>query len=294
MRNPFRMITGLTILKNEPLSKHTSFHIGGNADYFVKVYSKKALVGVLNVIKKRRFRYSIIGAGTNVLVSDRGFRGVIIRLDGVFKKIRRKDRYFLCGAGVLINSLLKYAMKSGYGGAEFLAGIPGTVGGAIRGNAGAFGYSIADITDSITVITERSIEKNMMKEEVGFAYRSSRIQKNAIIISVLLRLKKKKRREVMKTINKNLLFRRQRHPSDYSAGSFFKNPPGFSAGKLIEECGLKGLRVGNAEVSTRHANYIINCGQARASDVMGLAAKVKKIVREKKGIVLKEEVKILN
>jgi UDP-N-acetylmuramate dehydrogenase len=294
MKTPFRMITGLTILKNEPLSRHTSFHIGGSADYFIKVYSKKALMRVFNVIKKRRFRYTIIGAGTNVLVSDRGFRGVIIRLDGVFKNIRRKDNYFSCGAGIFISNLLKYAMELGYGGAEFLAGIPGTVGGAIRGNAGAFGHSIADITDSITVITERGMEKDMMKEEIGFAYRSSRIQKNAIIVAALLRLRKRKRREIVKTINKNLLYRRQRHPSNHSAGSFFKNPPGFSAGKLIEECGLKGLRVGNAEVSRRHANYIINRGQARASDVMRLASKIKKIVREKKGIVLKEEVKILN
>jgi UDP-N-acetylmuramate dehydrogenase len=292
--SPFRVITGITVLKNEPLSRHTSFHIGGRADYFIRAYSRKALIRVLSVIKKRRFRYTIIGAGTNVLVSDRGFRGIIIRLDGVFKKIRRKDQYFLCGAGVLINNLMKYTTGLGYGGAEFLAGIPGTVGGAIRGNAGAFGHSIADITDSITVITECGMEKDMAKEEIGFAYRSSRIRKNAIIVSALLRLKKRKRREIMKTINKNLLYRRQRHPSGYSAGSFFKNPPGFSAGKLIEECGLKGFRVGNAEVSRRHANYIINCGQARASDVMRLAAKVKEIVWEKKGIVLKEEVKILN
>ncbi|KPJ72408.1 hypothetical protein AMJ52_06410 [candidate division TA06 bacterium DG_78] len=294
MRDPFRMITGITILKNESLSRHTSFHIGGDTDYFIRVYSKKALMKVLEVIKRRRFKYFIIGTGTNLLVSDRGFHGVVIRLDGIFKKIRRNDQCFLCGAGVLVDCLLKYAMELGYGGAEFLAGIPGTVGGAIRGNAGAFGHSIADITESIRIITERGIEKNMVKEEIGFTYRTSRIQNNAIIVSVLLRLRKKKRREIMKTINKNLLYRRQRHPSGYSAGSFFKNPPGCSAGKLIEECGLKGLRVGNAEVSRRHANYIINCGQARASDVMKLAAKVKKIIREKKGIVLKEEVKILN
>ena len=154
MKNPFKNIPGVRIFKNEPLSKYTSFHIGGNADYFIKVYSKKALKKVLHIIKKRRLRYFLIGNGTNLLVSDKRIRGVFIKLYGSFKRIYKHDNYFCCGGGVTLDNFLKYASKFGYGGAEFLAGIPGTVGGAIKGNAGAFGRSLANITQKITVINE--------------------------------------------------------------------------------------------------------------------------------------------
>jgi UDP-N-acetylmuramate dehydrogenase len=294
MKDLFGKIPGIKVLKDELMAKHTSFYIGGNADYFVKVYSKRALKRILHVIKKRRLNYLVIGAGTNLLVSNKGFRGVFIRLDGSFKTIRKNDIHFYCGAGSLLEDLLKNTSKSGYGGVEFLAGIPGTVGGAIRGNAGAFGHSVADITEKIIVINKDVEEKEIDKQNIGFAYRTSRIKNGTIIISATIKLVKKKKKEIIKTIKRNLRYRMQRHPTGYSAGSFFKNPPGCSAGKLIEECGLKGLRVGDAEVSRKHANYIINLGQARASDVITLARKIKRIVRNKKDIILKEEVKILN
>jgi UDP-N-acetylmuramate dehydrogenase len=294
MKDPFKKISGIKVLKNVVLSRYTSFHIGGNTDYFVRVYSKKALKNVLCIIKKRQLKYYLIGAGTNLLISDKGFRGVFIKLDGNFKKIKKCGDYFYCGAGALLDDFLKNTSKSGYGGAEFLVGIPGTIGGAVKGNAGAFGHALSEVTERITVINKDIEEEEVDNKDIGFDYRNSQIRNGVIIISAKIRLKKRKKKEILNTIRKNLKQRRRYQPTEYSAGSFFKNPSGYPAGKLIEECGLKGLRIGEAEVSRKHGNYIVNLGNAKASDVLKLAETVKRIVKKKKGIYLKEEVRILN
>lgn len=294
MKNPFEAITGIKIIKDEPISKHTSFHIGGNAKFFVRIYSIRALKRILKIMKKRKMKYFVIGAGTNVLVSDKGFPGVVIKLNGFFTKIKRRGNLFYCGGGVLIDRLLMNVGEQGYGGAEFLAGIPGTVGGSIMGNAGAFGRSFAEIVDEITIITQKIIEQNLDNKRIGFGYRNSKLKNGTIIILAKIRLAKKRRKNIMAEIKRNLKYRWQRQPVGYSAGSFFKNPLPYSAGKLIEECGLKGLRVGDAEVSTKHGNFIINRGKAKSSDVIVLAKRIKKIIRDRKGISLKQEVKILN
>lgn len=294
MKIPFGKITGTKILKDEPLSKHTSFHIGGNAKYFIRVYSMKALRKVLQIINKRRMKYFVIGAGTNLLISDRGFLGAVLKLDGIFKRIKRKGNLFYCGGGVLIDKFLMKASELGYSGVEFLAGIPGTIGGGIKGNAGAFGRSFADITEKITIVNDRIIEEDLGNNEVGFDYRTSKLKNGIIIISAKIKLAKRKRKDIMNTIKRNLKYRWQRQPTGYSAGSFFKNPVPRSAGKLIDECGLKGLRVGDAEVSRKHGNFIINRGKAEAADVIKLVKMIKKTVKEKKGILLKAEVKILS
>jgi len=293
VKTPFDKISGIKVLKNERLSKYTSLHIGGNADYFIKIYSKKALKKVLHIIKKRRMKYIVIGAGTNLLVSDKGFRGVVIKLYGSFKEMNKRGGCFYCGGGVLVDTFLEKVRKVGYGGAEFLVGIPGTIGGGIKGNAGAFGRSFADVTEKITIINEKIQEEKLENEKIGFAYRRSRIKNGSIIISANIRLTRKKKKEINAAMKRNLARRWQRQPTGYSAGSFFKNPPGCSAGGLIAECGLRGERIGDAEVSRKHGNFIVNRGQATALDVVQLVRKVKKIVREKTGILLKEEVKIL-
>jgi len=294
MKNWFSHLEGVMVLENEPLAKYTWFHIGGNADYFIKVYSKRALKKILQIIKKRRLKYFLIGAGSNLLVSDKGFRGVVIRLEGNFKKIYNRNNYFYCGAGVKLENLLKKAQILGYGGAEFLAGIPGSLGGAIKGNAGAFGHALADITQTILVLNEKLQKEEIGKNNVGFAYRTSRLRNDQIILSAQIKLIRKDRKKIINTIKRNLKYRVQHHPVEYSAGSFFKNPEKYSSGKLIEACGLKGLRIGDAAISRKHANFIVNLGQAKASDVLKLAKMVKKIVREKKGIKLKAEVRILD
>ncbi len=293
MKSLFDKITGIKVIKNEPLSRHTSLHIGGNAKYFIKVYSLKALREVLQIIKKRRMKYFVIGAGTNLLVNDRGFPGVVIKLNGIFKRIKRTGNFFHCGGGMLIDTFLKRTSALGYGAAEFLTGIPGTIGGGIKGNAGAFGRSFADITEKVTIINSRIIEEDLDNSEIGFGYRNSKLKNGTIIVSAKIRLIKKRRKDIMNAIQRNLKHRLERQPHGYSAGSVFKNPPFYSAGKLIEECGLKGLRVGDAEISRMHGNYIINHGKAKASDVITLVNIIKKTVKDKKGVFLKTEVKIL-
>lgn len=289
----FSKIKGIRIAQHEPLSKHTSFRIGGKARYFIRVYSLRALKEVLHIIKKKQMKYFIIGAGTNLLVNDRGFPGVVIKLNGIFKKTERNRDIFSCGGGVLIETFLMETSALGYGGAEFLAGIPGTIGGGIKGNAGAFGKSFSDIIEKVTIVNKNMRKEDLNTSEIGFGYRSSTLQNGIIIISAMIRLHKRRRKDIADVIKRNLKYRRERQPSGYSAGSFFKNPPHCPAGKLIEECGLKSLRIGDAEVSSRHGNYIINRGKARASDVLRLVSVIKKTVKSKTGVLLETEVKIL-
>lgn len=293
MRNPFSRTKNIRVVLNERLAIHTSFQIGGPAEYFVHVYSMKALKQVLGIVLKKDMQHFLIGAGTNLLVADKGFRGVVLKLGGVFKRITYQDGRFRCGGGVLIRDFLDVAIRAGYGGAEFMAGIPGTVGGAVKGNAGAFGNSISDIIENATVVDRYGVQRLRVKDKLGFTYRRSKIKDGEIITAVNLLLRKTERRVILARIRRNTKSRQIKHPTDNSAGSFFKNPPGHAAGELIEQCGLKGTSVGDAEVSRKHANYIINRGQAHASDVLVLAKNVKKIVRRETGIVLEEEVRLL-
>jgi len=293
VKNPFSNIAGIKVIMEERLAKHTSFNIGGAAQYFVYVYSKKALKEVLKVIMRRHMRYFIIGAGTNLLVSDQGFRGVVLKLGGTFKRMSLRNGRCCCGGGLLIKDFLSRTVKKGYGGAEFLAGIPGTLGGAIKGNAGAFGNSISDITERVFLMDQYGIEKTRTKIEAGFSYRKSRIKKWEFVTAANLILKKQKQKSILLKLNRNLRSRQRKHPKGFSAGSFFKNPPCCAAGKLIEDCGLKGQSVGDAVVSEKHGNYIVNRGNARAVDVLALAAQIRKTVRAKAGINLKQEVILL-
>ncbi|OPX17774.1 UDP-N-acetylenolpyruvoylglucosamine reductase [candidate division WOR-3 bacterium 4484_100] len=292
MKNIFRSIKGIRVLKKTPLSRYTSFHIGGYADYLITVHSKRALRNVFEKIKKYKIRYFILGAGTNLLVADSGFRGVVIKLGGAFKQLKQKNNQFICGAGLLLDKLLEKTADRGYQGAEFLAGIPGTVGGAVKGNAGAFGKSISQIVESITIFDGKNF-KELKKESIKFGYRFSSVKNGVFIIQVKVKLRKSNRRSVTKKMAYYKNYRKQRQPDEWSAGSFFKNPPEVPAGKLIEQCGLKGLRIGDAEVSNKHANFIINRGQATAEQVIALAQKIKRVVKNKKGVTLREEVRLL-
>jgi UDP-N-acetylmuramate dehydrogenase len=293
MRNPFQGIAGIKVIIGERLAEHTSFHIGGPASYFVQVYSREGLRAVLRKIKANRIRYFTIGAGTNLLVMDRGYRGVVLKLGGIFKSMALYQDECRCGAGLLIKDFIDEVIRAGYSGAEFMAGIPGTLGGAVKGNAGAFGSSISDILERIIIMDENGIERVKTRAEIEFSYRKSDIDNHEIIIGVNLLLNKGRPRTILTMVQRNLSARKRKHPKGYSAGSFFKNPPGHAAGKLIEECGLKGLTIGSAEVSRKHGNYIINRGAARAVDVMTLEREIRKKVRAKTGINLEREVQLL-
>ncbi|UCF70316.1 MAG: UDP-N-acetylmuramate dehydrogenase [candidate division WOR-3 bacterium] len=294
MKHPFERVRGVRVREGESLSKHTSFRIGGDARYFIYIDSRRALRRILEISRRDRIRYFPIGAGTNVLVADAGYDGAVLKLSGVFKRLRRKESVFWCGSGVLIEHFLREATKAGYGGGEFLAGIPGTLGGAVKGNAGAFGHAIGELVVAVHLMDEHGLELVRAKSEIMFTYRSTDIDHSRIITAVHLRLKKKNRRIIRSKIERNLSIRRVRQPVGYSAGSFFKNPPGRAAGELIDTCGLKGMSVGDAEVSRKHGNYIINRGHARAADVVELAERVRKAVRKQTGVALEEEVRLLS
>ncbi len=293
MKNPFSRTQNIRVVLSEKLADHTSLHIGGPAQYMIYVYTMTALKRVLEIIKKHDMRYFLIGAGTNLLVADQGFRGVVLKLGGVFKRITHHGSRFNGGGGLLISDFLDATVAKGYGGAEFMAGIPGTLGGAVKGNAGAFGHSISDIIESAVIVDRHGTEETRVKKEMKFSYRHANLKSGEIVTSVNLVLRKENTRTISARIKRNIANRQKRHPTGFSAGSFFKNPPGHAAGALIEQCGLKGTIVGDAEVSRKHANYIVNRGHARATDVIVLAKEVKKIVRRETGIILEEEVERL-
>ncbi|UCD18885.1 MAG: UDP-N-acetylmuramate dehydrogenase [candidate division WOR-3 bacterium] len=294
MKHPFERIRGIRVRECESLSKYTSLRVGGEARYFIYVDSKRALSRILEISRRDRIRYVPIGAGTNVLVADSGYDGAVLKLSGAFKRIRRKESLFRCGGGVLIERFLREATKAGYGGGEFLAGIPGTLGGAVKGNAGAFGHAVGELVVDVHLMDEHGLELVRTESEIVFTYRSTDIDHSSIITAVNLRLRKESRKVIRSKIERNLSIRRVRQPIGYSAGSFFKNPPGRAAGELIDICGLKGMSVGDAEVSRKHGNYIMNRGHARAADVLELAERIKKVVRERTGVALEEEVRLLS
>jgi UDP-N-acetylmuramate dehydrogenase len=293
MKNLFAGIRGARVRVRERLAAHTSFKIGGRADYFVTVSNVPALKKVLGIAREHGKRCMVIGAGTNMLFSDRGFRGVIIKLTGDFCRIESDGARFSCGAGALLQSLLDSAARKGYGGAETLAGIPGTIGGAVMGNAGAFGRWISGITERIAIIGAGIRERTLTNAQIRFGYRSTGMSRDAIIIRAEFKLTRKKSSLIRSEMKKYMRERRNKHPSGMCAGSYFKNPLPLAAGRLIDECGLKGKRVGDAMVSTKHGNFIMNMGNARASDVLKLARLIKRTMRAKKGVLLEEEVKVI-
>jgi UDP-N-acetylmuramate dehydrogenase len=293
MSGLFYRLKGIQVSGSVAMARYTSFRIGGPADYLVRVSSRRALKEVIRIVRRSDIPYFVIGAGTNVLIRDRGFRGAVIKLTGSLKSVRSEGGLFRCGGAVLLNDLVTKALRLGYGGAEFLYGIPGTVAGAVKGNAGAWGRSISEIVRQIQVLDRQGRNQTWDRTEIGFGYRRSGIRDGVIITDVEFQLFRRPKAAIRREIEHNLKARQARQPRGFSAGSFFKNPVRFPAGKLIEECGLKGYRLGDAIVSEQHANFIINLGRARASDVLALVRVIKERVRKAKGVALEEEVRIL-
>jgi len=283
------------ILLDEPMSKHTSFKVGGPADIFVKVKTLEELIYVLKTAKQENVQINIIGNGSNVLVKDNGIRGIVVKLD--FKNIDMTDDLtFSVGAGVSLILLAKEAAKKSLTGLEFASGIPGTVGGAIKMNAGAYGGEMKDIVSSTTYLDEDLNLKTISNSENEFGYRSSIFIKydKYIIINSSIKLKKGNLEEINKVMLENSNSRMEKQPINYpSAGSTFKRGEGYITAKLIDEAGLKGYNIGDAYISEKHAGFIINKGNATAKDICSLIEYVKNTIHEKFGIKLDLEIKIL-
>jgi len=284
---------GNRVRVGEPLSRHTSFRIGGPAKYFLELTNIEELGNVIEFCMKENLDFFILGEGSNVLFSDEGFDGLIIRLKGEFKKVSVDGEEVTAGAGVKLNNLVKKLARRGLAGLEFASGIPGSIGGAIVSNAGTRMGWIGDVVSEMKIFIDREI-KILKKDEVNFSYRHCGLPDSAIILEVKLGLKNNKKSDIIDKIKESLKERKRSQPvSTLNAGCIFKNPEICEAGKLIESAGLKGARVADAEVSTKHANFIINRGMAKAKDVYSLIEKVRETVKEKFNIDLELELKIV-
>ncbi len=283
-----------------PLSAYTSFRIGGPADVLVMVDNGVELAKLQQFIVRHGLLWRVIGRGTNLLVRDQGFAGVVIVLTGDFKLCRFMEKegdsvIADVGAAYGLIRLSSMCMEKGYSGLEFACGIPGTVGGAVLMNAGAWGNSMEDVVQSIEIMTSGE-RKRYCKNELSFSYRKMAITAGepGIVVSAQLQLGKKTKEQIFGTCQGYRSKREAAQPPGYgSAGSIFKNPKGQSAGRLIEASGLKGASIGDAVVSDKHANFIVNRGRACAEDVLRLIERIQVTVERDSGIFLEPEVHIL-
>jgi UDP-N-acetylmuramate dehydrogenase len=282
---------------NEPLYKYSTFQIGGPADFFYKATDTEQLLTIIEFCKQEKIPTLFIGGGSNILFDDKGFRGFVVKIEN--KQIIFEDDIVVADAGVLVSILIREVMKNKLSGIEKWIGLPGTVGGAIRGNAGCNGLETKDILISASVLDTKSNKiKELKNAELNFSYRSSFLKKNTnlIVLKGTFQLEKNKMNEnEQKEIMKQIMGERgKKQPYGLSAGSFFKNPsPGKSAGMLIEKAGLKGKTIGGAKISEKHANFFVNIGGASSQDIITLASIAKREVKAKFGVLLEEEVQIV-
>ncbi|MBI2642599.1 MAG: UDP-N-acetylmuramate dehydrogenase [Candidatus Wildermuthbacteria bacterium] len=301
--------------KNVLLAPHTTFKIGGKAQYFVAAKTKEDVLSALLHAKKLNIPFFVLGGGSNLLVSDKGFKGLVLKIENC--KLKISNRIVYAEAGVSFPWLVRETAKRGLAGLEWAGGLPGTVGGAVRGNAGAFGGETKDSVVYVDCIDQRGRIRKLSKRQCQFSYRSSIFKKrNWIVLGAAFAFKKGNAKELRSIAKNHITYRKDRNPLEFpNAGSIFKNCdlnevpkkfrdfvkpavkidpfPVVPTAFLISQAGLKGLRVGKAEVSRKHPNFLINIGNAKAKDVKGLIAKVKRAIKKKFGIDLEEEVQYL-
>lgn len=280
---------------DEPMKKHISFRVGGPADILVKPRTEDQIKNIINLLKKEEVPYLVIGNGSNLLIKDGGIRGVVVEISDNFNKFEIDGNIVNAQSGVLLAVLGKAILGAELKGFEFAAGIPGTLGGALTMNAGAYGGEMKDIVKSVKVMDEEGNIKELTNEQMEFGYRKSTVIKNNyIVLSAKIKLEDGNYNEI-KELMADLAQRRVKNqPLNLpSAGSTFKRPEGHFAGKLIDDAGLRGLTLRGAQVSEKHCGFVVNMGEAKAKDLLDLMYIVKSTVYNKFGINLEEEVKIL-
>ena len=301
---------------NVSLAPHTTFNIGGAARYFFIAKNIKDIIEAVSVAKKCKMPFFVLAGGSNVLISDKGFPGLVIKIQATSYKLQATRLY--AEAGVSMETLVWEIGKKGLAGLEWAGGLPGSVGGAVRGNAGAFGGEIKDSVISVAALDEKGNVKTLSKKQCMFSYRDSFFKKkNWIVLSATFQLQKGNKKKIQREAKEHIAYRKEKHPLEYpNAGSVFINCdfrkfskelreklkdvvktdpfPIVPTAYLISEAGLKGLRIGMAQVSEKHPNYVVNLGAARAKDVMRLIEKVKKEIKKKFSVALEQEIELVS
>lgn len=287
--------SNLEVLYNEEMSRHTSFKIGGQAEYYIKIKKIEELQELLEISKKHKIPLTVIGNGTNILVKDDGIKGIVAKINIKNIEISEENAIVTVGAGNTLAEISQVLKKNELTGFEELSGIPGTIGGAIRMNAGAHGKEIKDVIISATAIDYNGNIREFTKEEMQLEYRNSIFSKEKyIIISAKLQLEQGNKEEISTKMQEYANWRKEKQPLEYpNAGSTFKRGDGFITAALIDQCGLKGYTVGGAQISTKHAGFIINTGNAKAKDVLELVEITKKQVLQKFGKEIQLEIEVL-
>lgn len=281
------------VLIDEPMSRHTTFRVGGPADYFVIPEGPEEIKEVITLLKREDIPYYILGNGSNLLVGDKGYRGVIIQMYKNLNRIDTKGSQIYAQAGALLSKIAAEAQAQSLTGFEFASGIPGTMGGAVMMNAGAYGGEMSHVLVNATILTQEGVIKTLTLDELELGYRTSIIARNGyVVLEAVISLEPGNPEEIHARMEELKEKRVTKQPLEYaSAGSTFKRPEGYFAGKLIEDAGLRGFRVGNAQVSAKHCGFVINRGGATAAEIVALMDYVADKVEAVSGVRLKPEVK---
>lgn len=283
------------ILTEEPMSRHTTFRIGGEAACFIRISSEEQLRKLIPYFENVGVEYFVLGKGSNLLVGDKGYPGVILQISDACQQIEAEENRLQVQAGAALSKVALFAMERGLEGLEFAAGIPGTVGGGVVMNAGAYGGEMKQVVESVRVLSSEGEILTLDNDTMEFGYRTSIIRnRNFTVLSVTFRLREGNREEIRARIEDFQKRRMEKQPLNYpSAGSTFKRPEGYFAGKLIQDAGLKGVSVGGAQVSTLHSGFVINRGGATATDILQLIALIQNRVYDQFGVMLEPEVRII-
>jgi len=291
-----QLVDSKNLILDEKMSNHTSFRVGGCADCFVIPDTITEAADIVRLLLKSNTPFYILGNGSNILVSDEGYEGVIVQLGKGLDFIEVNGRTINAGAGALLSKVSHVAIENGLKGLVFASGIPGSIGGAVVMNAGAYGGEMKDVISEVTLFDLESQKMvTLQKDELDFGYRSSIVKKHPyMVLSAKFSLEEGNAEELKKEAAELSKKRKEKQPLEYpSAGSTFKRPEGYFAGKLIEDAGLKGYRVGGAEVSVKHSGFVINNGNATARDIITLINDVRRIVFDRSGVILEPEVVML-
>jgi UDP-N-acetylmuramate dehydrogenase len=298
IRDKIRKIGSGRVIFDEPMYLHTSMGVGGKTDILISPGTVEELKNITAYLAECNIPFLPVGNCTNLIVKDGGYRGAIISLkslENIEMEEARGEKVHICAeAGASLSRLIDLSIRESLSGMEFCAGIPGSVGGGMKMNAGAYGRELKDIVKEVSLIDSDGIVKETPRDDLQFEYRNLDLPERSIIVSATFGLRKGSQEKIQEEVLEILLTRRKKHPLSYrTAGSVFKNPRNMPAGKIIEELGLKGFQVGDAEISKIHGNFIVNLGKAKAGDILTLVDTAQKIALEKRGIHLEPEIKII-